>query len=934
MYGAVSPNNNIEPTKRKGKILANRISPLLLALIVVLAIVLRLYRIDAQSIWYDEGWSIHVAREPLGSALAQLASPGHTHPPAYYLLLMIWVWAFGSSVAVARGLSALLGTLTVWAVYRLGLRLFDRATGLTAALLLAIAPVHITYSQETRMYALLGLIYAILLTLSYDYAEQGRRWSWRDRVALIVVEVLAIYTHYFAALAILGVAIWIAGTLIPEARRGNPVPLRQWVGMQCIVLIAFSPQLRVALRRAVSYAPVGTTPPNLLPFITETWSFLMGGHVALYSREPTYAAISQACMAGTVLLSAWLLAGRAGKARGVAFLTMQGLLIPVLMFLLMRARPGFHPRYLFILIVPLVVLVARIAIALPRRGEIGKLSSALFMLTWLAGTGLAGKALLTDKYYARDDALSTTVFLQQHLAPSDLILMDADDWALRYYLENGDLADSCLNVGRDEQEIFSTVPVALRGRARAALVKWYQAESDKRGLLSYLLERTGTLVETRHLSGYTVLLYALDKEPVEPLSRQANISFGPLRLLEATVETHVPADEAVTMAITWRKEAEITRDCKATLSLVDQTERRLASSDRLMQDSEGAGTSLWPVGREATTYHTLNLSPGIAPLTYALRVGVYYEDALAGLDVLDEAGAPAGKNYQLAEIHLARARGRTHKMLDRARLGLRPLSDPTVVAPGLELRAVALAHERVGTGERLPVLLEWHSTLTPLPDYSPALCLTQGGGTLTALEAMPVYGRYPTSQWRPDEAVLDWRDLPIPLDSQPGPAELQIVVRGQAPITLGQIEIESTSHQFIAPQPQVDTNMVIGDFAELVGYDLPRSELVAGEDIVLTLYWHATAQSPLSYAVFTHLLNEEGRLIAQHDGLPAGGQRPTTGWIEGEFVVDRHTLKWLDPHYQGQAVIEVGFYDPVSGQRTLTARGDSRLLLASGIMAR
>lgn len=50
-------------------------------LITALALALRLYRIDAQSLWFDEGWSVHLAREPLSAALRQIAGEGHTHPP-------------------------------------------------------------------------------------------------------------------------------------------------------------------------------------------------------------------------------------------------------------------------------------------------------------------------------------------------------------------------------------------------------------------------------------------------------------------------------------------------------------------------------------------------------------------------------------------------------------------------------------------------------------------------------------------------------------------------------------------------------------------------------------------------------------------------------------------------------------------------------------
>lgn len=149
---------------------------------------------------------------------------------------------------------------------------------------------------------------------------------------------------------------------------------------------------------------------------------------------------------------------------------------------------------------------------------------------------------------------------------------------------------------------------------------------------------------------------------------------------------------------------------------------------------------------------------------------------------------------------------------------------------------------------------------------------------------------------------------------------------------LGQVTIEGLPRSFTPPQPQIETNMPLGGFAELVGYDLPPARVMAGEEIPLTLYWCATGQTSSSYVVFTHLLNRDGKLIAQHDCPPSQGKRPTTGWVEGEYITDPHRLQWLDAHYRGQASIEVGLYDPASGLRLLTRRGDSRLLLPSGIM--
>jgi hypothetical protein len=94
----------------------------------------------------------------------------------------------------------------------------------------------------------------------------------------------------------------------------------------------------------------------------------------------------------------------------------------------------------------------------------------------------------------------------------------------------------------------------------------------------------------------------------------------------------------------------------------------------------------------------------------------------------------------------------------------------------------------------------------------------------------------------------------------------------------------------------------------LLGYDLAPPAPGPGSTLHLTLYWQAQAEIEQDYTVFVHLLDAEGRLVAQHDGQPGGGNLPTSSWVEGEVITDEHPLD-LDPNLMpGSYRLEVGLY--------------------------
>ena len=227
--------------------------------------------------------------------------------------------------------------------------------------------------------------------------------------------------------------------------------------------------------------------------------------------------------------------------------------------------------------------------------------------------------------------------------------------------------------------------------------------------------------------------------------------------------------------------------------------------------------------------------------------------------------------------------------------------------------------------------------------------LIQGEILLTDESAASVYGHYGTDQWQPGEIVLDWRTIQVPLEVEDGfdteePVILRLLVDDGRPLILGETIIESVRRVFPPPSPSRSATGRLGDIVELVGYDLHidagmsggSSDIIlqAGQGITVTLYWHVLATPEIDYAVFAQLLDESEVLIAQHDGPPAGGARPTSGWVADEYIRDEHPLYWLNVDYRGPAVLQVGLYDPTTGERLLTPEGDSRIMLGDGRMVR
>ncbi len=233
-----------------------------LGAILLLALGLRLFLLDGQSLWYDEGISAYMT--PRTFAEIAVATSVDIHPPLYYWLLATWATLFGQGELALRGYSVLVGTLMVWATWGLGRTVAGSAVGLSAAAFLAVSPLAVQYSQEVRMYAQAGLLAAAsswaglaLLHALVDETTDQRRLGFLAVVYGLLTAAL-LYTHYYGSLVVVAQQAYAAWVLL-ATRRWQIVPV--WGVASGIAALLFLPWLPVALRQTGYYPGLGSPQP-------------------------------------------------------------------------------------------------------------------------------------------------------------------------------------------------------------------------------------------------------------------------------------------------------------------------------------------------------------------------------------------------------------------------------------------------------------------------------------------------------------------------------------------------------------------------------------------------------------------------------------------------------------------------------------------------
>ncbi len=112
-------------------------------------------------------------------------------------------------------------------------------------------------------------------------------------------------------------------------------------------------------------------------------------------------------------------------------------------------------------------------------------------------------------------------------------------------------------------------------------------------------------------------------------------------------------------------------------------------------------------------------------------------------------------------------------------------------------------------------------------------------------------------------------------------------------------------------QTQQPVSVRLGDVAELEGVWQARTKTLH-----VVLSWRSLADHPaVDVKVFVHVVDENGLVVAQADGVPVAWTRPLSTWAQGENLLDVYSVDLAVDDCASGCALQVGLYDTATSVR-------------------
>lgn len=895
-------------------------------LILLLAFAIRVYHLDGQSMWSDEGLSLYRIHQPVSQQLQNIITVDgvdtrDTNPPFYFLLLHGWNILTGDTIFALRYGGVLLALLSIPLIYRLTALVSGENGSLAAAFLLAISPFHIWQSQILRNYGLLITLNLLCLYGLWRFIKggpQAKRWLWLWAVAGL----LGIYSHYFGffifAYGLVALTVTTASGW-GKQRLSSLFPQRWfWAGLILSLLILL-PAIYIGLdrfragqqidfnyipTRTVAYHALGAFAVGVSPSLSHPWDRLwpalllaLGGLFWLWHQK-----------------------------RLTALLVLGYQLIPLgLLQLLSLFNPLYNgTRHLLIGLPPFLILLATGVMRAPTRWlrvfawGLG-IITVVIQLNWLY-------TQFTSLELVRDDVRGAALYLNEHAAADDLIILHDTliGFTFAYYYEGA--------------AAWRAIPLYGEQDVAAAMTELENAAADTTGRLWFLTRptpRTGfpetTLsrwanqqwspfwTQQFHHMWLPVRLEAYLPNPgvttIPPTIPPQNHTFSNILHLQGlALPTTLATGEDAWIQSYWSQTNAQTGNYALSFRWQDETGQVWVQQDTLL--SPTSPPAQWPQTALMRFDQVITLPASIPPGQYTIW-----------LRLIDPQGNIMPTAEGTLDIHLGEMTLTPGSLRGETALATLPpfTHQQTRLGPLTFLGYQLPPTTQLRPGHILPLELFWQAQRTPTQDYQLRTRLLNEASELLSEILTPLTRpHYPTSLWTNGTVIQGKVTLLVPGTSiaQEGRVEIALVtvtgdVIGQ-PILLPE-RLSLIPWPLVTELPPIPFPQA-ADFGDpplihLPGYDLSTTTAQPDDIINLTLYWQVQQNIATNYLIFVHLTDTQNNIVAQTDGIPVNGVRLTMSWRANEVLVDEHLLTIGTNVAPGTYQLWVGFYDPETGIR-------------------
>jgi len=483
-----------------------------LILVTLLAAALRLIHLGRQSLWIDEIMTWQSVRPGLDLGFWQQLADAIQGP--LYLAAVWPLVRIADTEVMLRLPAAIAGIVAVPLLGMMVGRLWDARAARLAALLLAINPFHIWYSQEARGYAfaMLAAVSALLVfvIMAQDGVNRRRAGMLAGLIAAGILSNMSTLFLWVALAICLVLAVrprgWRAWGLWAAAGIGGLLAVSPWLlraaGIWAVDRVVPGSGVGDALRGDTTFSPFA------LPYTV--WTFFYG-----YSLGPSLRELHQPDRLAIVRESLPLLAvgGVAAaiptlfglrRLRGNRWCLLLLIVIPlaVVTWLAVRNVKPYNPRYVAVTL-PWVLTLAALGLSyLPRRVGL----AASVALIGLCGWSVANHHFLD--HYAKADLREAAHWVAAQEPAGEPILIPAGLRGFAYYYRGtGQLIDTDRTRLLTDAAAANLVATRLAGVDRCWLVLTRSWVGDPDDRLPAALAASGRLMLARKLPGVRVFYW-------------------------------------------------------------------------------------------------------------------------------------------------------------------------------------------------------------------------------------------------------------------------------------------------------------------------------------------------------------------------------------------------------------------------------------------